>query len=138
MVIKNKLWIILHDPMQDITLQSFQNVSFIQIILQFVLTNKLLMHTTTSKYLIFDDRKAFQIHGKYVKSLIKIKFVHFIKTYYGILQVLMYYLQSNHTPIKEEVTFHVIIKEEDFENIELKYNCFLSLTLIVVVVQFHH
>jgi hypothetical protein len=66
----NKLRIILHDQMQDITLQSLQNVSSIQIILQFVLTNRLLMHTTTSKYLIFDDRKAFQIHDKYVKSLI--------------------------------------------------------------------
>ncbi len=124
----NKLWIILHDPMRDITLQSLQNISSIQIILQFVLTNKLLMHITTSKYLIFDDHMAFQKHGKYVKNIIKIKIVHSVKTYYGILQILVYYLQSNHIPIKEEVAFHVIIREEDFENIELKYNCFLSLT----------
>jgi hypothetical protein len=68
------------------------------------------MHITTSKFLIFDDHKAFQIHGKYVKSLIKIKIVHYVKQLWHSTSIGVPLVIKSYTN-KKEVAFYVIIKE---------------------------
>jgi hypothetical protein len=68
------------------------------------------MHITTSKFLIFDDHKAFQIHGKYVKSLIKIKIVHYVKQLWHSTSIGVPLAIKSYTN-KKEVAFYVIIKE---------------------------